>query len=114
MKPLGAWLCVFLLGYTGLAFLAWGWIGWLPMAMQLGENYGPKWAWAGLAVGFAAMLGVPIALWRMQASLARRLGPNADTGGSITESLYCTTCGLLKPGALKADRCPACGTRFLR
>ena len=114
MKLLGAWLCVFLIGFAGLAVLAWGWIGWLPIAMQLGEDYGPEWAWAGLAVGGAGTVGVAMALWRVQDALSRRLDPNAAAGDSIVESLFCPTCGLFKPATLKADRCPACGARFLR
>lgn len=114
MKLLGAWLGVFLIGFTGLSVLAWGWIAWLPLAMQVGEDYGRSWAWAAFAAGGAGTVCLAMALWRVQDALSRRLDPNAGAGDSIAETLFCRSCGLFKPSTLRADRCPACGARFLR
>ena len=112
MRLLGAWLAVFLLGFTGLAVLAWGWITWLPLAMQIGDDFGETWRWVALIACGAATVALAMLLWRVQDALSRRLDPNAALDGSIAESLFCRTCGLFKPATLKADRCPACGERF--
>ena len=113
MKLMGAWLGVFLIGFMGLGVLAWSWIAWLPLAMQVGEDHGQQWAWAALAVGGLCTVLVAMGFWRLQDALSSRLDPNAGTGDSIAESLFCKSCGLFKPGSLKADKCPACGARFM-
>ncbi len=112
MKLIGAWLGVFLIGFMGLAVLAWSWIAWLPLAMQVGEDHGQQWAWAALAAGGLGTVLLAMGFWRLQDALARRLDPNAAVGDSIAETLFCTSCGLFKPSSLKADKCPACGARF--
>ena len=114
VKLLAAWLGVFLIGFTGLSVLAWGWIAWLPAAMQVGEDFGPGWRWVAFAAGGAATLAVASGFWRVQDTLSRRLDPNRAPGDSVAADLFCRTCGLFKPARLSADRCPSCGTLLSR
>ncbi|MGH2355820.1 MAG: hypothetical protein ACRDJN_29780 [Chloroflexota bacterium] len=97
-----------LIGFAGVAILAWGWVIWLPAALAIGEEYGLL--WRGVALAVLGLLSVAIAwgLWKLQDWLARGLDHRDP---SLRDQFYCQRCG--RAAASTAVACADCGgTRF--
>ena len=101
---------VLLLGFSAMALIAWGWIGWLAWAMEIGEQHGPSWRWAAVVVMATLNLAAAVLLYRLHdhftSRLDYRLGRRAPR-----DRLFCRRCGTPAP----ADQvlCAICGgTQF--
>jgi len=103
-------IAVLLIGFTAMAVLAWGWVWWLPYAMQVGDQHGPIWR----SVAFAGMGAVSIAIaWALYGANDRltRLLDFRIHGRGVRDRLFCQRCGTPAPAGHVL--CAVCGgTRF--
>ena len=103
-----AWLGMFLIGFTGLAVLAWGWIFWLPIVGAVTQDHGP--AWGAMTFGGLLLISVGVAwgLFKLQDRLSAKLDPSRAAG---PQKVYCLRCGIAY--ARDPVVCRECGsTRF--